>query len=88
MAAKSAFVFVCQEKNLKIFITPSVNKSLCKKPKPQPSAVPPPGTTNLQAVAACSTGQAATVQPGTACEARDAEAEGVLENVRQHGRNL
>ena len=32
----------------------------------------------VQAVEACSTGQAATLQTGTACEDRDAEAEGRL----------
>lgn len=32
----------------------------------------------VQAVEACSTGKAAAVQTGTACEDRDAEAEGVI----------
>ncbi|MEZ6063465.1 MAG: hypothetical protein R3C19_24215 [Planctomycetaceae bacterium] len=36
----------------------AVNKSLRKRPKPAPTVVPPQSTT-LQAVEACSTGQAA-----------------------------
>jgi len=56
----------------------AVNKSLSKKPKPPPSGVTLNGL-NCQAVEACSTGQAPTVQTGTACEDRDAKAEAYSE---------